>query len=427
VQPKIYFIEEHGIDPTIIDPDAKQVMSRLREAGFTAYMVGGSVRDLLTKRTPKDYDISTSARPEQIKQIFQRNCILIGRRFRLAHIRYGHKIFEVSTFRAGDTTESDLIVHDNTWGSPEEDARRRDFTINGLFYDTSNHTIIDYVGGWQDIQKRILRTIGDPWNRFKQDPVRMIRLLKFRARLGFDIAPLSRRALIGCRQEIVKSAPARILEEFFRMLESGAAMSFFVLMSESGLLDLLFPALADLMKQEMGQTIYRYLAAADRIHSKGHLKQPLDRSVLTACLLFPILDKHLSDQKEEILEGSHYADVMKQIAVLFREYIMSSFTHFPRRITATAAFIMTLQQRLTPPGGKRHHRPKILRNKEFHLALTFLKIRALVNEKYLEDYTSWKEYYRQSLKQNDRKHSHSSPNHKRPAQVKRNSGHGSSH
>ena len=177
MQPKIYFVKDHGIDSSLIDLDALYVLERLRQAGFTAYLVGGSVRDLLIRKIPKDFDISTSARPEQIKAIFQRQCILIGRRFRLAHIRFGHKIIEVATFRTGEN-DSDLIIHDNVWGTPEQDVLRRDFTINGLFYDSSNHSVIDFVGGWEDIRKHMLRIIGEPEIRFKQDPVRLLRLLK---------------------------------------------------------------------------------------------------------------------------------------------------------------------------------------------------------------------------------------------------------
>src|SRR5262249_1655161 len=154
VKPKIYHAQDHHIDLNLIDPDALYVLDRLRAAGFVAYLVGGSVRDLLVKKMPKDFDISTSALPEQIKALFKRPCILIGRRFRLAHIRFGRKIIEVSTFRTGENVE-DLILQDNVWGSPEEDVLRRDFTINGLFYDSADQTVIDYVGGWEDIQEGV--------------------------------------------------------------------------------------------------------------------------------------------------------------------------------------------------------------------------------------------------------------------------------
>lgn len=289
MQPKIYQSTDHDIDPALIDSDAIFVLKKLKDAGFIAYLVGGSVRDLLVKRIPKDFDISTSARPEQVKQVFQRNCMLIGRRFRLAHIRFGNKIFEVSTFRSGDN-ENDLIIHDNIWGSPEEDVLRRDFTINGLFYDPFTHTVIDYVGGWDDIHQHTLRTIGEASVRFRQDPVRMIRLLKFQARFNFNIDLKAKTAMSRCIQEIVKSSPARILEEIFRMLESSASEPFFRLMEESGLLDLLFPCLNHFLSGPHGEDVFHLLKAADTVNLQ-RLRRPIDRAVLTSCLLFPILQE----------------------------------------------------------------------------------------------------------------------------------------
>lgn len=226
MHPKIYASDQHEIDINMVDPNALYVIQKLQDAGYSAYLVGGSVRDLLVNKVPKDFDISTSAKPEEIKQIFKRQCLLIGRRFRLAHIRFGKKVIELSTFRSG-VNEGELILHDNIWGTEEEDVLRRDFTINGLYYNPSTQTVIDYIGGLEDIHQGILCTIGDPIVRFKQDPVRMLRLLKFRARFGFKIEPHTRKALVLCRNEIVKSSPARILEEIYRMLESGASAPFF--------------------------------------------------------------------------------------------------------------------------------------------------------------------------------------------------------
>lgn len=420
MQPKIFFTSDHDIDPALIDPDALYVVKRLRDAGFTSYLVGGSVRDLLVKKCPKDYDISTSALPEQIKQLFQRQCILIGRRFRLAHIRCGHKILEVSTFRSGDN-DSDLIVHDNQWGSPEEDVLRRDFTINGLFYDPSNHSIIDYVGGWDDIHKRILRTIGDPEIRFKQDPVRMIRLLKFRARFGFEIDPACRNALISCREEITKSSPARILEEFLRMLESGASAPFFYLMNESGILKLLFPSLSHYLRGEHGKEIYSYLTCADKMNLASG-KKPLDRAVLTACLLYPILEHEVKTQFLDKNVIPHIGDVMMITSSVIKNFVTASFSHFPRRISATTGFILTTQYRLTPPGNKKHHSPRLFRNSEFGAALKFLKIRAVINEKVTEQYLAWKNLYKQTERQADRRgHHHPAPHRRREPQHARSS------
>lgn len=407
MQPKILTAKEHEIDESLIDTDALTVMSRLRQAGFTAYLVGGSVRDLITKKVPKDFDISTSALPEQIKQIFNRQCILIGRRFRLAHVRFGHKIFEVSTFRSGEN-DSDLILRDNEWGTPEEDVLRRDFTINGLFYDPATHSIIDYVGGWEDAKKGVLRSIGDPSVRFKQDPVRMIRLLKFRARFGFEIEVEARKALIKNREEIVKSSPARVLEEIFKMLESGASAPFFMLLTDSGLLEHLFLPLNHFLLGRNGQEVFKYLSVADKI-SVNSPKNPIDRALLTACLLFPILETELHTQFTMKGLTPHIGDVLMFSSAVIKAVVNTSFSHFPRKISSSTAFILATQYRLTPTSGKRHPRPKLMRMKEFDLALKFLKIRALVNDKYMEDYNFWINLRRQNEKHGERKIHHPPP------------------
>lgn len=386
VQPKIYFQADHGIDPVFVDADAIYVITKLREAGFLAYLVGGSVRDLLVKRTPKDFDISTSAQPEQIKRIFQRRCILIGRRFRLAHIRFGHKILEVSTFRSGEN-DSDLIVQDNEWGSPQEDVLRRDFTINGLFYDPATQTVIDYVDGWEDVRKGVLRTIGEPQVRFRQDPVRMIRLVKFQARFNFLVDPDTHNALRICRQEIVKSSPARLLEEILRMLESGAAASFFRIMIESHLLEQLFPSLNTFLTSPAGERSYRFLDAIDKLHC--HTSRPLDRSLLTAALLYPIVEDSI---KKELLRSDiipHIGEITLLTNSLIKEFVIASFSHFPRRLTALAASIVAMQYRLTPLSGRKHHRPKLMRSKEFDLAMEFFYVRTLVDHTFIEEYQAW--------------------------------------
>lgn len=402
MKPKVYFIKDLGIEPSVIDPDALYILERLRVAGFTAYLVGGSVRDLLTKKIPKDFDISTSARPEQIKSLFQRQCILIGRRFRLAHIRFGHKIIEVSTFRTGESHD-ELIVQDNEWGTPEQDVLRRDFTINGLFYDASNHTVIDYVGGWEDIQNGILRTIGHSETRFKQDPVRLLRLIKFRARFNFDVEPITEDAIHSCRKEIVKSSPARILEEILRMLESGSAAPFIRLLDHYGFLKLLFPTLASFMKTNQGKLIYRYLASADQLHQhKG--RNVLERPVLAACLIFPLLEKELDREYLSQSNTPHIGEITLLASNLIKDVLIKSFSHFPRRLSSLMISILVSQYRLTPISGKRHYKEKMFRYKEFELALKFFKLRALVNEKLVDSYTSTRNQYRQYVRHGEKKH-----------------------
>src|SRR5262245_19249623 len=240
--PRILPRPEHTVSRKDIDPDALKVLYRLKNRGFTAYLVGGGVRDLLLSRKPKDFDIGTNAHPQQIKKLF-RNCFIVGRRFRLCHVRFGKKVIEVSTFRRqalaeeGDT----LIRRDNAFGTPQEDAFRRDFTVNALFYDIANFSVIDYVGGLEDLQARTIRTIGDPAVRFREDPVRMLRAIALAARLGFDIERDTLEAIRFLRGEIVKSSPARILEEIYKILRQGASRQTFRLLHELGLLAYLLP------------------------------------------------------------------------------------------------------------------------------------------------------------------------------------------
>lgn len=390
LEPRVYPATEHDIDPHQIDRDALFVIQRLSRAGFTTYLVGGSVRDLLRKKTPKDFDISTAAKPEEVKALFGRQCILIGRRFRLAHIRFGHKVIEVATFRAGDPSEDSLIMLDNVWGSEQEDMLRRDFTLNGLCYNPEKHEVIDYVGGWDDIHKGILRTIGDPEARFRQDPVRMLRLLKFRARFRYEIEKASKVALLKCRGEIAKSSPARILEEIFRMLESGYSAPFFQLMVESGLLELLFPTLTRYFKEN--ERLYQFLIAVDEINQTSP-KRPIERGLLIGALLFPIVEKHILAEKSASQTVPHLGQIHSVVYDALREFLISSFPHFPRRIAAIAAQAITNQFRLVPLSGKKPHPGRTLRSRDFPDALLLLKIRASVDEEHRPIFEEWREQY----------------------------------
>jgi len=398
MEPRIYTSEDHHIRNDLIDPNALLVLRKLHEAGYTSYLVGGSVRDLLMRKRPKDFDISTSAEPEEIKAVF-RNSLLIGRRFRLAHIRFGRQIIEVSTFRAGDPEEEELIVRDNLWGTPEEDVKRRDFTINGLFYDPIDHRIIDYVGGFEDLKAHLLRSIGDPIVRFKQDPVRMIRMQKFRARYGFQVEQSSLEALTQCRQEIIKSSPARVLEEIFRMLESGSAEPFFRLLYESELLKILFPSLHDYFEKEIGEVIFSYLKAADALNHKGH-HGPLDRSLLAASLLFPILDYELKTQFS--LKSPPSIGVIIDFAhELIHRLVFSSYSHFTRKIRLGMHFILQMQYRMTPLERRKRPRIRIVRQRDFILALLFLKLRTLIDPSLFKSYEQWKHHYKQAEKEKE--------------------------
>jgi poly(A) polymerase len=305
-----------------IDPDALRVVQRLLRYQHKAYLVGGCVRDLLLGRKPKDFDVATSATPNEIRRCFH-NCRIIGRRFRLAHVFFGRKIIETATFRAnpravedepGDApTEekaeegltdkpndkpSDLLIrHDNVFGTEEEDARRRDFTINGLFFDVQNAQVIDHVAGLPDLEARLVRTIGDPDIRFREDPVRILRAVKFAARCDLAIEPETYRRMMDHKAELAKCAQARVTEEFYRLLRAGAARRSFELLVETGLLEFLLPEMAQAWKSgeddvEAKQRIERfwaYLRALDEsIIARG--QPPSDAMILATLLLPPLRD-----------------------------------------------------------------------------------------------------------------------------------------
>jgi poly(A) polymerase len=304
-EPVIIARDAHSISRKQIDPDALKVLYRLHQSNYTAYLVGGSVRDLLLGRRPKDFDIGTSAHPYQIKKLF-RNCWIIGRRFRLAHVRFGTKTIEVATFRRPVTQEelaaaeepqpetamraegddADRLVHrDNTFGTPEEDAFRRDFTINALFYDIATFSIIDYTGGLDDLRAGLVRCIGKPEERFQEDPVRMLRAVAMAARLGFRIdAPIDE-AIAHTRGEIARSAPARLIEEFYKLLRSGASEPAFRMMAERRLLE----PIAHELQRHADARLWRSLAALDAFRRRYEdIPDTLTNAILLGSLLIPL-------------------------------------------------------------------------------------------------------------------------------------------
>ena len=306
--------EAHTLSRKDVDPDALKVLYRLKDAGYLAYIVGGGVRDLLLGRRPKDFDIGTDAHPYQIKKLF-RNCFIIGRRFRLAHIRFGTKVIEVATFRrqvtAEETAEAEaaaeaaveagegqphgehnrhgehdhLIHRDNTFGTAEEDAFRRDFTLNALFYDIATFSIIDYVGGLEDLRARVIRCIGDPGVRFREDPVRMQRAISFAARLDFTIDQPIYDAIARHRGEIAKAAPARLAEEYYKILRSGAAERTFRALHRVGLLE----PISDVLHAKAGSALWESLARLDAWRAQFPAAPPqLTNGILLGSLIVPL-------------------------------------------------------------------------------------------------------------------------------------------
>jgi poly(A) polymerase len=371
---------DHPISRQHIDADALKVLYRLRQFDHIAYLVGGSVRDLLLGRTPKDFDVGTSAHPYQVKRLF-RNCWIIGRRFRLAHVKFGPKIIEVATFRrqvpAGTEEEpvavppvpappgaaiddADLLVHhDNTFGTPEEDAFRRDFTLNALFYDIETRSIIDYVGGLEDIRTSLIRCIGVPAERFQEDPVRMLRAVALAARLDFRIDEPILRAIDRYHGELARSAPARLMEEIYKVLRAGAAEKAFRMLVETGLL----AAIAPEVPGRITETFWQSLRAVDA-HRRSFKRNPetLTNAILLGSLLIPLglLEQHHGRAKEL---GARFG-----ILPLARRDV-----EFLRQV-------LMLQRHLRDVHASPRHKRAVMHRSAFPAALTWLELHGSMPE-----------------------------------------------
>ncbi|MFN7940962.1 MAG: polynucleotide adenylyltransferase PcnB [Thermoanaerobaculia bacterium] len=296
VAPRILPRSEHPISRSQIAKEALKVLYRIAGAGRKAYLVGGGVRDLMLGRRPKDFDVTTDARPNELRRLF-RNARIIGRRFRLVHVLFQDTVVEVATFRGrpaaeapeGESTDALLITSDNNFGTAEEDAFRRDFTVNALFYDISDFSVIDYVGGVEDLERKVIRTIGDPWVRFREDPVRMLRACELAARLGFVIDAESQAAILELASEVTKASPARLAEEVVELMGCGRAGAALQWMLELGLLDHLIPeahAILDVSRRGLGD-FGRILPTLDRLVVGG--RSPGEGALLAALLLPTVL------------------------------------------------------------------------------------------------------------------------------------------
>ena len=398
MEPAIIPRAQHAISRKLIDPDALRVMYRLLRANHRAYLVGGAVRDLLLGRTPKDFDIGTDAHPHQIKRLF-RNCRIVGRRFRLAHIHFEDKIIEVSTFRRhaeflSEGQDGDrLIRSDNTFGTPQEDAIRRDFTINGLFYDLESFSVLDYVGGMRDLEHRVVRSIGNPGERIPEDPLRILRAIKFAARLGFTIEPALWDAMVRFSPDIHKCAQARVLEEIYRLLRGGAAGASFQLMEESGLLRELLPEMQQFLTGaraagvEGDRVFWEYLEAVDEIVQAG--TQP-GNALLFGAIGAPLIG--LAPGQDASGERSP-AQLTRDIEQTTRGWMER--LGMARRDRERLAHMLRAQPRLMRPRGRRF-RPRAFVTKHYYPdaeALFALGCRATGLE--LETLERWRALYQE--------------------------------
>jgi poly(A) polymerase len=385
-RPRIVPRSEHSVSRKDIDRDALTVLYRLHHAGYTAYLVGGGVRDLLLGRKPKDFDVGTNAHPQQVRKLF-RNCFLIGRRFRLAHIKFGQKVIETCTFRRqpeGAAEPGEFQERDNTYGTPEEDARRRDFTINGIFYDIKTFSVIDHVGGLADLDAKVIRTIGDPNIRFREDPVRMVRAVRFASRLGFAIEPTTWAAIREHHGEIAKASSARMLEEIYRLFPFRSGEESFRLLYESGLMSVMFPEVyACIHRHEAARYVFwRLLAGLDRAQ-----ESPPPPARIFACLAWPLFDEQVRHAAHSQRRGD-MVDVAEKIArPMALRYSM------PKAVFFSVVNSLVLQLRLgDPPPHKDAHGEHLRHMDDLAEALAFRRLLLAARQESDEHLKAWQEF-----------------------------------
>lgn len=393
--PRLVPRAQHNISRANISPNALKVLYRLRQAGYQAHLVGGGVRDLLLGREPKDFDVATSAEPEEVRGVF-RNCRLIGRRFRLAHVHFGPEIIEVATFRGqnpdmDDTdrrVENGLIVRDNSYGTIEEDALRRDFTINALYYDVSDFSVLDYTGGMEDLRAGRLRLIGDdPERRYREDPVRMLRAVRFACKLGFTIDPSCGRPLTVLGHLLEDVAAARLFEELLKLFQTGFALDAFEKLRRYGLFGHLFPDTEACLAREEHDFpltfVSRGLANTD---SRVEQDLPVSPAFLFGVLLWePVRQRY----EELMASGRDPLDAMMLAGSEVAARQQTRVT-IPKRFSLPMRELWELQPRLEQRQGTRPAR--LVTHPRFRAAYDFLILRAAAGEADTELAEWWTRY-----------------------------------
>jgi len=394
VEPRVVPRSQHRISRKNISEETLKVLYRLSSLGFKGYLVGGGVRDLYLGKAPKDYDVGTDAKPSRLKRIF-RNCRIIGRRFRIAHVFFpGDKIIEVATFRRGEVHRIDkgtgVILIDNEYGTPEEDARRRDLTINGLFYDITTHSIIDYVGGVEDLDRRIIRTINDPDKSFVEDPVRMIRTLRHAARTEFTIEENTLKAIYRRREEISKANPSRLLEEFFKDLRSGAMEPYLRKITETHLLDVILPALSNQLRDHgLDHPLWRRLSVLDSWAREG--RDPANPTLL-AILLHTVL---LPDPALWKGENNHPPDVWRLVMQNFSKNLQH--IRISRKDAERVTQILIAFRKLTQAHNRQFLPPSLQKKPYLTEALDFLELDLTTRNDSCNLIEEWRKKYQRNL------------------------------
>lgn len=388
-QPIVLERGDHCVSRKDISTNALKVLNRLHRANFEAYLVGGGVRDILLGLHPKDFDIATSATPEEIKKLF-RNCRLIGRRFRLAHILFGREVIEVATFRANHSAPSDegkqhasgMLLRDNVYGSLEDDAIRRDFTVNALYYSSDDFTVRDFTGGLADLKKRQLRLIGDPLTRYKEDPVRMLRAVRLATKLGLTIESQTAKPISKHASLMSHVSAARLWDESHKLLLAGHAKDTFAQLMNYQLLPYLLPATDKALKQSTDDQLITFInAALDSTDQRTRQDKPVTPAFLYAVFLWqPLLDR----QQELQQQGMSYNDAMhKAMGQVITE--QAQYISIPKRFALVMRDIWSMQSRLE---NRNHKSFKLLEHPKFRAAYDFLVLRANADEQ-LNPVASW--------------------------------------
>jgi len=383
--------ENHAISRRNISPSALKVMNRLNQSGFEGYLVGGGVRDLLIDNSPKDFDVATDATPEQVKTLF-RNSRIIGRRFKIVHVRFGPEIIEVTTFRGQNSessqqVESDTgqLLRDNVYGDMESDALRRDFTINALYYSSKDFALYDYTNGVSDIEQRQLRMIGDPATRYTEDPVRLLRVVRFAAKLGFNIEPATEAPIREQAELLSHVPPARLFDEILKLFLNGCATATYSLLNEHGLFQELFPDTAKVLKNN---PYYQPLIDEVMLNTDKRIRsnKRVTPAFIYAALLWPAMhDRLLVLRAKGASEFDAFNDASQSTISRQLQRIM-----IPKRFLIPMRQIWELQWRLPNRNGKRAYR--LLDHPKFRAGFDFLLAREVAGEE-LDGLGQWWEQF----------------------------------
>lgn len=402
--PTITTRAKHTLSRQRISDNALKVLYRLRNAGYEALLVGGGVRDLLLRMRPKDFDVATDATPQEVASLF-RNSRLIGRRFRLVHVFFQGEIIEVSTFRANTEEpklefgpEHSLVVRaDNTYGTIEEDAWRRDFTVNSLYYNIDDFSIIDYTGGMKDLKRRVIRIIGDPWQRFHEDPVRLLRAIRLAAKLDFWIADVTEQCVYDLAHLLQHVPPARLFDEILKLFFEGNSVATYERLEEYGYIDALFPYVVDaLQARENDQDDRMIQLALEATDERFAKKMSLNPGFLLSVLMWPLLQHLLEKEKDKhphFFQTFHYSisEAME---------IQSETVILPRRVTSMIRSIWVLQFQLIKLRGRRIKR--VMSHRYFRAAYDFLLLRVAAGEPFEKEAEWWTKIQKATPEQRDK-------------------------